>query len=44
MSESWHGVGTVALLFLATEPIELAPGGGLGCPERGAGENKSEAL
>jgi len=33
MAQSWHRVGAVSLLFAATEPIELAAGGGLGCPE-----------
>ena len=33
MARSWHRVGTVSLLFSATEPIELAAGGGLGCPD-----------
>jgi hypothetical protein len=40
MAQSWHEVGTVALHISATASIELKVGGGLGCPEGGAGEKE----
>jgi hypothetical protein len=42
MAHSWHGVGTVSLLFLATQPIELTVGGGLGCPEGASGDDNAD--
>ena len=43
MTESWHSVDTMPLHILTTEPIELAAGGGLGCPEGRAAEMQGEA-
>ena len=36
MAHTPHRIGTVSLLYSATESIELAAGGGLGCPDGGA--------
>ena len=44
MTRTWHRAGTLPLLFSATETIELAAGGGLGCPDGAArGDERSDA-
>jgi len=44
MTHNRHSVDTLSLHFLATAPIELTVGGGLGCPDGASANNDLSGL